>query len=167
MTAGRYRLLSLSANGDWLLCGGNSRRQTQTVTVPVPVETTEEDRKLCDSDNRGSGDKQNEEKREEPEPSALHMNMAGYSRWGGWSRCHLNSLCQVRHLRSFQKGCQLDQRNLQKDLQKNTGRGRSINWKKSGSGRNSTDYWKDVVTKFVDGDGTPISGYPMPSRFCH
>ena len=158
MTAAGIGCVGLSANEDWHFYYEGTVEQTQTVTVPVPVpvETTEEDTEAFVTVTTEDPETANEEE-EEPEPSALRMNMAGYFPDGADGADAMNSYAG----KAFTKLSEKDASWIKEiyGISKRTPAEVGASIGKNLDQANSTDYWKDVVTTFVDGDGTPISGY--------
>ena len=154
MTAAGIGCVGLSANEDWHFYYEGTVEQTQTVTVPV--ETTEEEPEVFVTVTTEDPETVNEEE-EEPEPSALRMNMAGYFPDGADGADAMNSYAG----KAFTKLSEKDASWIKEiyGISKRTPAEVGASIGKNLDQANSTDYWKDVVTTFVDGDGTPISGY--------
>ena len=154
MTAAGIGCVGLSANEDWHFYYEGTVEQTQTVTVPV--ETTEEEPEVFVPVTTEDPETVNEEE-EEPEPSALRMNMAGYFPEGADGADAMNSYAG----KAFTKLSEKDASWIKEiyGISKRTPAEVGASIGKNLDQANSTDYWKDVVTTFVDGDGTPISGY--------
>lgn len=156
MAAAGIGCIGFSANDDWHFYYEGTAEPVPVVTVPVAEEETETEPETSSIETAESTEPETEEEAE-PEPSALRMNMAGYFPDGADTSDSMNSYAGKAFARLSEKDASWIQEiyGISKRTPAEVGASLGKNLEKA----TSTDYWKDVVTTFVDGDGTPISGY--------
>ncbi len=134
-----------------------AEQQELPVAAAPPEETEAETETESSAPEETETTETETEQETEPEPSALRMNMADVFPDGADESDAMNSYAGKAFKRLSEKDSSWIQEiyGISKKTPAEVGASLGKNLDKA----TATDYWKDVVTTFVDGDGTPISGY--------